>query len=67
MKRGKEYESLNTNLQPFFWQKVKNIIRENKKSALQEFLLGYDSVGEQANTSTSEGSSTLFQEMKDKI
>ena len=23
---------------PFFWRKVKNIIRQNKKAALQEFL-----------------------------
>ena len=28
------------NLQPFFWRKVKNIIRQNKKAALQEFLFG---------------------------
>lgn len=67
METGKECEILNTNLQPFFWRKVKNIIRQNKKSALQEFLFGYDSVREQANTSTSEGLSTPFQEMKEKI
>ena len=35
---GKDYEILQTNLQPFFWRKVKNIIRQNKKSALHEFL-----------------------------
>ena len=40
MEKGKEYEILETNLQPFFWRKVKNIIRQNKKSALQEFLFG---------------------------
>jgi hypothetical protein len=34
METGEEYEILNTNLQPFFWRKVKNIIRQNKKSAL---------------------------------
>ena len=34
------YESLKTNLQPFFWKKVRNIIRQNKKAALQEFLFG---------------------------
>ena len=40
MEKGKEYEILETNLQPFFWRKVKNIIRQNKKAALQEFLFG---------------------------
>jgi len=37
---GKNYEILSTNLQPFFWRKVKNIIRQNKKAILQEFLFG---------------------------
>ena len=37
---GENYEILKTNLQPFFWRKVKNIIRQNKKAALQEFLFG---------------------------
>ena len=37
---GKDYEILETNLQPFFWRKVRNIIRQNKKAALQEFLFG---------------------------
>ena len=40
MENGKDYEILSTNLQPFFWRKVKNIIRQNKKAALQEFLFG---------------------------
>ena len=40
LENGKDYEILQTNLQPFFWRKVKNIIRQNKKSALQEFLFG---------------------------
>jgi len=40
MENGKNYEILSTNLQPFFWRKVKNIIRQNKKAALQEFLFG---------------------------
>ena len=40
MENGKDYEILKTNLQPFFWRKVKNIIRQNKKAALQEFLFG---------------------------
>jgi hypothetical protein len=33
MEKGKDYEILETNLQPFFWRKVKNIIRQNQKSA----------------------------------
>ncbi len=33
-------EIIQTNLQPFFWKKVHNIIRQNKKGALQEFLFG---------------------------
>ena len=40
METGKDYEILSTNLQPFFWRKVKTIIRQNKKGALLEFLFG---------------------------
>ena len=40
LETGKDYEILQTNLPPFFWRKVKNIIRQNKKAALQEFLFG---------------------------
>ena len=40
MENGQDYEILETNLQPFFWRKVKDIIRQNKKDALQEFLFG---------------------------
>ena len=36
----KDYEILSTNLQPFFWKKVENILRQNKKGGLQEFLFG---------------------------
>ena len=43
MEIRENYEILKTNLQPFFWRKVKNIIRQNKKAALQEFLFGSDS------------------------
>ena len=42
METGKEYEILQTNLQPFFWRKIKNIIRQNQKGALLEFLFGKD-------------------------
>ena len=40
IENGKRYKILQTDWQPFFWQKVKSIIRQNKKSALQEFLFG---------------------------
>jgi hypothetical protein len=40
MENGEKYEILSTNLQPFFWKEVKNIIRQNKKGALQKFLFG---------------------------
>lgn len=40
MANGKDFEILSTNLQPFFWKNVKDVIRQNKKGALQEFLFG---------------------------
>jgi len=40
LKAGKDYRILQTNLQPFFWRKVKNTIQENKKGALLGFLFG---------------------------
>jgi len=40
MEMGENYEILKTNLQPFFWRKVKTIIRQSKKAALLEFLFG---------------------------
>ena len=42
MQMGENYEILKTNLQPFFWRKVKTIIRQNQKGALLEFLFGKD-------------------------
>ena len=42
IENAQDYEILSTNLQPFFWKKVKNIIRQNKKGALLEFLFGSD-------------------------
>lgn len=65
MENGEEYEILNTNLQPFFWRKVKNIIRQNKKAALQEFLFGKDE--DEENISVNRGSSHSFEEMEKKI
>ncbi len=40
IERTNNYQILKTNLKLSFWRKVKNIIRQNKKSALQEFLVG---------------------------
>jgi len=39
MENGEDSKILSTNLQAFFWRKVKNVIRQNKKAALHEFLL----------------------------
>ena len=64
IQNGKDYEILETNLQPFFWKKVHNIIRQNKKVALQEFLFGSIQTIEQDNKSVVEGS---IPEMEDKI
>lgn len=63
LKTGKEYEILSTNLQPFFWKKVHNIIRQNKKSALQEFL--FKKVEE--NKLVKQNLNPHLQEMQDKI
>lgn len=38
MKTGQDFAILATNCNPFFWRKVKNIIRQNKKGALTDFL-----------------------------
>jgi hypothetical protein len=40
METEKDYEILETNLQPFFGRKIENIIQQNKKAVLQEFLVG---------------------------
>ncbi len=42
IENAQDYEILSTNFQPFFWKKVKNITRQNKKGALVEFLFGSD-------------------------
>ena len=56
MEKGKDYEILATNLQPFFWRKVKNIIRQNQKGALLEFLFGKD----EDNKLVNQGSNPAF-------
>ena len=38
METGKDFEILSTNLQPFFWKKVRAIIKQNQKTALLRFL-----------------------------
>ncbi len=63
IEKGKDYEILTTNLQPFFWRKVKNIIRQNQKGALLEFLFG-----EYGNRKTgNKGSDLVFQQMEKKM
>jgi hypothetical protein len=59
----KEYEILSTNLQPFFWKKVHNIIKQNKKDALLQFLFGKGADNNLDNIS----SSPTFQQMDHKI
>ena len=60
MEKEEDYEILKTNLQPFFWRKVKNIIRQNKKDALLEFLFGKD----EDNKLLGEGSNPQGEEMR---
>ena len=40
MQKREDYEILSTNLQPFFWRKLKTILRQNKKIVLLQFLFG---------------------------
>jgi len=59
IEKGKDYEILTTNLQPFFWRKVKTIIRQNQKGALLEFLFG-----EYANRKTENKGSEMEKKME---
>ena len=63
IENGKDHEILSTNLQPFFWKKIQDVIRQNKKAALQEFLFGSD----HGRGTSSTSSSLQLQEMQDKI
>ena len=63
MENAQDYEILSTNLQPFFWKKVKTIIRQNKKSGLQEFLFGKV----EDNKLVKQDLNPHLQEMQDKI
>jgi len=38
MENGQQCNILSTNLSPFFWKEAKNVIRQNRKGALEEFL-----------------------------
>jgi len=67
MQTEKNYEILITNLQPFFWRKVKNIIRQNKKGALLEFLFGYNSSRKEDGKSVDEGSNPRIKILEDQI
>ena len=40
MEASTDRKVLKTNLNPFFWGKVKKVIQRNKKAALEEFLFG---------------------------
>jgi hypothetical protein len=61
---AKDYEILHTNLQPFFWRKVKNIIRQNKKGALLEFLFGSNhSIGEDKRSKVEGSNPDLDQQL----
>ena len=60
---GKDYEVLTTNLQPFFWKKVQNIIRQNQKGLLLEFLFGKKMDTKQDNG----GSNPTIKILKDQI
>jgi len=64
MQMGENYEILKTNLQPFFWRKVKTIIRQNQKGALLEFLFGKDEVNQEQTDLCSAG---LIPHMQDQI
>lgn len=44
METGKDFEILSTNLKSFFWKKVKNIIRQNKKVLSLNFYLDYSGI-----------------------
>lgn len=65
METGKDFEILSTNLKPFFWRKVKTIIRQNKKEALQEFLFG--SQGSIANTDPTKGLEEKIQSLQNQL
>jgi hypothetical protein len=44
METDKNYQILETNLEPFFWKNVKRVINQNKKNGLQDFLFPVDQV-----------------------
>jgi uncharacterized protein YlxW (UPF0749 family) len=67
MENAQEYEILNTNLKPFFWRKVQNIIRQNKKGALLEFLFGYTEASNSTYRSSSPGLDAKIQILQNQV
>lgn len=63
METGKDFEILSTNPKPFFWKKVKRIILQNKKAALQEFLFGSQKI----SSATDAAITKEFQSLKEKM
>ena len=63
----KDHEILQTNLQSFFWRKVRNIIRQNKKGALQEFLFGSTYGRGEVYTILDTSSNPALQELQNQI
>ena len=58
MDNGKDLQILRANLQPSFRRKLRKILRQNKKAALQEFLFG---------SQESIASTEIQNDLKDKI
>ena len=64
---AQDYQILQTNFQPFFWKKVPNIIRQNKKGALQEFLFGSTYGRGEVYTILDTSSSPALQELQNQV
>ena len=67
LENGDNYEILDTNLQPFFWRKVQNIIRQNKKGALLQFLFGYTEASNSTYPSSSPGLDAKIQILQNQV
>jgi len=64
MENGKDYQILETNLKPSFWRNLKNILRQNKKSLVLQFLFGNTYGIESSNDNYRQGSNP---HLEDKI
>ena len=67
LENGDNYEILDTNLQPFFWRKVQNIIRQNKKGALLQFLFGYTEASNSTYPSSSPALDAKIQILQNQV